>query len=61
MQGTKKLQDFFVDIHLPREQRDNVPVFENDRGIVWLGGLRLAEWAKPRPGLPTLWLSYRDA
>jgi tRNA(Ile)-lysidine synthase len=61
MEGTKKLQDFFVDAHLPREQRDNVPVFENDRGIVWLGGMRLAEWAKPRPGLPTLWLSYRDA
>jgi tRNA(Ile)-lysidine synthetase-like protein len=61
MQGTKKLQDLFVDAHLPRELRDGVPVFDSPRGIVWAGGLRLAEWAKPRSGRPTLWLSYRPA
>ncbi|MGE0059709.1 MAG: tRNA lysidine(34) synthetase TilS [Dehalococcoidia bacterium] len=59
MDGTKKLQDLFVDLHVPREERERIPIFESERGIVWVGGLRLAEWAKPRPGRPTCWLSYR--
>ena len=59
MTGTKKLQDLFVDAHLPREERGSIPVSENGRGIVWVGGLRLAEWARPRNGQPTLVLSYR--
>jgi tRNA(Ile)-lysidine synthase len=61
MTETKKLQDFFVDAHVPREERDRVPIFETQRGIVWLGGLRIAEWARPRPGKPTIWLTYRNA
>lgn len=59
MAAPKKLQDFFVDAHVPRAQRDAVPLFENERGIVWVGGLRLAEWAKPRPGRPVVCLAYR--
>jgi tRNA(Ile)-lysidine synthase len=59
MGGRKKLQDLFVDEHVAREQRDCVPIFLNQRGIVWAGGLRIAEWARPRPGEPTLHLSYR--
>jgi tRNA(Ile)-lysidine synthase len=61
MTGTKKLQDIFVDARVPREQRGAVPVFESARGIAWLGGLRLAEWARPRDGEPTMVLSYREA
>ena len=49
----KKLQDFFTDAHIPRDARDKVPVFVSQRGIAWVGGLRIAEWAKPRPGAPT--------
>jgi tRNA(Ile)-lysidine synthase len=59
MAGSKKLQDFFVDARLPRRQRDAVPLFVNQRGIVWVGGLRLAEWARPRPGQPAVFLAYR--
>jgi tRNA(Ile)-lysidine synthase len=58
MRSTKKLQDFFVDCHVPRRQRDCVPLFETDRGIVWVGGHRIADWAKPAPRCPTLFLSY---
>jgi tRNA(Ile)-lysidine synthase len=59
MQASKKLQDFFVDSHIRREERDSVPLFESDRGILWAGGVRIAEWAKPRTGRPTLFLSFR--
>jgi len=58
MKGTKKLQDLFVDAHVPKEGRAAVPVFEAEQGIVWVGGLRLAEWARPREGSPTVVLSY---
>jgi tRNA(Ile)-lysidine synthase len=61
MEGTKKLQDLLVDAHIPREERDSIPVFASERGIAWVGGLRVAEWATPQPGRPTLWLSYREA
>jgi tRNA(Ile)-lysidine synthase len=59
MAGSKKLQDLFVDAHVPRRERRRIPLFESGRGIVWVGGLRLAEWAKPQPGQATLVLSYR--
>jgi tRNA(Ile)-lysidine synthetase-like protein len=61
MEGTKKLQDLLVDAQVPREERDAIPIFESRRGIAWVGGLRLAEWARPQPGRPSLWLSYREA
>jgi tRNA(Ile)-lysidine synthase len=61
MAGTKKLQDLFVDAHVPRRERDAIPVFENERGIVWVGGLRSAGWAKASAGRPTVTLSYRRA
>ena len=58
MSGTKKLQDFFVDARVPRDEREAVPIFESERGIVWVGGLRIADWAKPQAGAPTLFLWY---
>jgi tRNA(Ile)-lysidine synthase len=58
MHSTKKLQDFLVDAHVPRRERDCIPMFECERGIVWVGGLRIADWARPKPGKPTLFLSY---
>jgi tRNA(Ile)-lysidine synthase len=60
MNAPKELQDFFVDEHVPRVERDRVPLFECERGIAWVGGLRIAEWAKPRPGEPVLFLSYES-
>jgi tRNA(Ile)-lysidine synthase len=61
MMGHKKLQDFFTDTQVPRDERDTVPLFVSPRGIVWVGGLRVAEWARPRPGEATVFLSYRPA
>jgi tRNA(Ile)-lysidine synthase len=49
MSGTKKLQDLFVDAGVPRAERDRVVLFETPRGIVW-GGVRVAEWARAKPG-----------
>ena len=45
----KKLQDFFVDAHVPRAKRDAVPIVCSRRGIVWIVGQRPAEWAKVTP------------
>jgi len=45
----KKLQDFFVDSHVPRAERDAVPLVCSERGIAWVVGQRPAEWAKVTP------------
>lgn len=46
MVQAKKLQDFMVDAHIPRESRDRVPLVVSPRGIAWVVGWRIAEWAK---------------
>ena len=46
MAGEKKLQDFFVDQKVPRSWRDRVPLVVSERGIVWVVGYRVAEWAR---------------
>ena len=46
MSGTKKLQDFFVDAKVPRAWRDRVPLVVSSRGIAWVVGWRIAEWAR---------------
>jgi tRNA(Ile)-lysidine synthase len=42
----KKLQDFLVDAHVARSERDALPLVCAARGIVWVAGQRPAEWAK---------------
>ncbi len=37
----KKLQDFFVDLKIPRDERDSVPVVEDSGRIVWIAGYRM--------------------
>ena len=55
MAHTKKLQDFMVDAKIPRRWRDRVPLIVSERGIAWVAGWRIAEWAKEdRDGGPTL-------
>lgn len=39
----KKLQDFFVDEKVPRDERDAVPVIESGGDIVWVAGYRADE------------------
>ena len=58
MSGTKKLQDLFVDEKVPREDRHSVPLLVCGRGIAWVAGYRIAEWAKvPRDA--DRWLRVR--
>ena len=52
MTGTKKLQDFFTDSKVPRSQRDGIPLLVCQRGIAWVVGHRVAEWARAGDGAP---------
>jgi len=42
----KRLQDFFVDQHIPQRERDEIPLLLTSKGIVWIVGHRIAEWAR---------------
>ena len=48
MSGTKKLQDFMVDEKIPRHWRDRVPLVVTPKGIAWVMGWRIADWARVR-------------
>ena len=48
MTQQKKLQDFFTDARIPESWRDRVPLLVTDRGIAWVVGHRIAEWARVR-------------
>lgn len=48
----KKLQDFFVDAKVPRHWRDQVPLLVSGKGIAWIVGYRIADWAKIETGEP---------
>lgn len=37
----KKLQDFFVDEKIPKEERSRVPLLSSPQGILWLVGMRV--------------------
>ncbi len=40
MVGRKKVQDLMVDAHIPRDDRDRVPIVATGESIVWVVGLR---------------------
>ncbi len=44
----KKLQDFMTDAKIPRTHRDVTPLVVSSKGIAWVVGHRIAEWAKLR-------------
>ena len=46
MRSEKKLQDFFVDEKAPRAWRDRIPLVVSERGVAWVVGYRVAEWAR---------------
>lgn len=50
MGESKKLQDFMVDARVPRPWRDRVPLVVAPRGIAWVVGWRIAEWARVTEG-----------
>lgn len=44
-----KLQDLLVDAGIPKHRRDSVPVVEASGTIIWVPGVRRAEFARVRP------------
>lgn len=55
LRGTRKLQDILVDLKVPREQRDRVPVFECAGSIVWIPGYTIArDWKVTDPAADNL-------
>lgn len=48
-QGSRKLQDYFVDAHVPRRERDAVPLLVSPRGVAWVLGHNVAHWARVKP------------
>ena len=61
MKGSKKLQDFFADSKVPRSERDGVPLLECERGIAWVVGYRVADWAMAKEGASTVRVSFNRA
>ena len=58
MTGTKKLQDFFTDAKVPRDQRDSIPLLVCERGIAWVVGHRAADWARADDDSAALWVDF---
>jgi tRNA(Ile)-lysidine synthase len=38
MDGSKKVKDLFIDNKIPREKREKIPVFADEKGIIWIPG-----------------------
>jgi tRNA(Ile)-lysidine synthase len=49
MNGSKKLQDIFVDEKIPREKRSLLPVITADEEVLWIPGVRRTRLYEPTP------------
>ena len=43
MSGSRKLKDIFIDMKIPKEDRDNIPILCFDETIAWIIGIRTSE------------------
>ena len=43
MNGNKKIKDIFIDMKIPKEERDNIPILCFDEKIAWIIGIRTSE------------------
>ena len=43
MNGTKKLKDIFIDMKIPKDERDNIPILCFDEKIAWIIGVRISD------------------
>ena len=43
MNGSKKLKDIFIDMKVPKEMRDNIPIIQFDNDIAWIVSLKLSD------------------
>ena len=42
----KKIKDFFIDLKIPRDKRDLVPLVVDKENIIWVVGYRISELYK---------------
>ncbi len=40
MEGRKKLKDYFIDLKVPKEKRDQIPIIATEDDIIWVIGYR---------------------
>ena len=59
MDRQKKLQDFFSDSRVPRNWRRRVPLLVSSKGIAWVVGYRIANWARVLPSKSDEAATYR--
>lgn len=43
MTGNKKIKNIFIDMKIPKEERDNIPILCFDDKIAWIIGIRMSE------------------
>ncbi len=48
MKGTKKIKDFFIDLKIPLEKRDTIPLVVSKGRIAWVVGFRVDERFKTK-------------
>ncbi|SHK59001.1 tRNA lysidine(34) synthetase TilS [Tepidibacter formicigenes] len=41
--GNKKIKDLFIDLKIPKESRDKIPILSDEKGIIWVMGYRMSE------------------
>lgn len=46
MKGSKKLKDLFIDLKVPKEERERIPLIVFDNDIAWIVGYRISELYK---------------
>lgn len=54
MPQSKKLQDFMVDAHIPREWRDSIPLVRTRNDIAWVVGYRIGHQFRVTPATKRL-------
>ena len=59
MEGSKKLKDFFIDLKVPREERDRIPLIVDEENIIWVVGYRISDLHKVTKKTKVLMIEYR--
>ena len=63
--GTKKLKNLMIDLKIPHETRDRIPVLTDALGLLWVAGIRRSDRAKITPDtervLSVRWRSERGS
>ncbi len=54
MKGSKKLKDIFIDLKIPREERDFVPLICFDEDISWIIGYKISDKFKIHEGVKNI-------